>query len=430
MISVKKSITVKEYDTLVSENAPAFVQGERISQKAFNELTQLINESPDQDDNDHGIIFWQRGQKLQVRHYVGMIQTSDGTQVEILPKISGSFAPEQLRRIFLKMLREVGELPYKSGKNADLSLTKFPLLEIFIHDFLNTIDQVVKRGIRSDYVRQEDNQAFIKGKLLMNAQLKHNLIRRDRFYVEYDNFEVNRPENRLIKASLQKVLKVAKQLNNQRLARELLFAFGDVPQSTEYKQDLQKCSQDRGMHYYQDALHWCKLILNDLAPVPKAGERSFRSFLFPMPQLFERYVAKVLLKKLPDWQVHSQASHKKLMASEGWEKELFVIKPDLLLKKDDKTVIADTKWKLLDMADTKNKFNIHQGDLYQLFTYAKFYKSEKVILIYPKTDNFSEVLQAKYVAQNCKVVLIPFDLEADQISIDRIYETLTDTLTA
>jgi 5-methylcytosine-specific restriction enzyme subunit McrC len=46
------------------------------------------------------------------------------------------------------------------------------------------------------------------------------------------------------------------------------------------------------MHYYKASLDWCKLILNDESPVPTVGQKTFRSFLFPMPQIFERYVAK------------------------------------------------------------------------------------------------------------------------------------------
>jgi hypothetical protein len=114
MLDVKTLITVKEYDYLVCESAASHAQGVRLSRKAFDELSDLINESPDQEDNDHSTIFWQRGgQRLQVRHYVGIIQTSDSTQIEILPKISDSFEYDTLRQIFMRMLREVGEIPCK-----------------------------------------------------------------------------------------------------------------------------------------------------------------------------------------------------------------------------------------------------------------------------------------------------------------------------
>ena len=136
---MKTFITIKEYDYLVCESAASHAQGKRISRKAFDELSDLINESPDQENNDHSTIFWQRGQRLQVRHYVGIIQTSDDTKIEILPKISDGFEYDSLRQIFMRMLREVGEIPYKSGQYADLGTSNFPLLELFVYDFTEGI---------------------------------------------------------------------------------------------------------------------------------------------------------------------------------------------------------------------------------------------------------------------------------------------------
>lgn len=79
-----KLITVKEYDYLKSSSAKQSLVGEKISPLAFAELADLIAETPDNDDVEHGSIFWQRGERLQVRHYVGMVQTSDGTQIEVV----------------------------------------------------------------------------------------------------------------------------------------------------------------------------------------------------------------------------------------------------------------------------------------------------------------------------------------------------------
>ena len=410
-----KLIIIKEYDYLVAENAKPSLQGKRISVQAFDELTNLINNSPEQADNDHGSLFWQRGQRLQARHYVGFVRTCDGTQIEILPKIAELTDETKLRGILLKMLRRVGELPIKNGQSANLGIDQFPLLEVFIQDFLQSVDDLVKRGIRSDYVRLEDNLAYLKGKLLVANQIKHNSIRRDRFYVQYDSFEVDRPENRLIKSALTKVIKLSKTFKTQRLARELSFAFADVPFSTNCKQDFQNCSKDRGMHYYQTVLDWCRIILNDQSPVPKAGERSFRSFLFPMPVLFERYVAKVLQTQLTDWQVKTQVSGKQLLIDPVSDRQMFTIKPDIMLLRNNVIVIADTKWKLLNETDTKNNFGISQGDLYQLFTYASYYNSFKVVLIYPKTQAFTKAKAFKYKCKNCDLILIPYDLDSDFI---------------
>ncbi len=388
-----------------------------ISKEAFDELTDLIDNSATDDDNDYGSIFWQCGQRrLQARHYVGVIQTSDGTQVEILPKIADSYDDETLKKILLNMLREVGDLPDKKAQTASLETENFPLLEMFIRDFLECVDEIVKRGIRSDYIRQEDNLPFMKGKMLINQQIKYNLVRRERFYVEFDSFERNRPENRLIKSSLQKVLKMAREYRNQRLARELLFMFDDVPFSTEYKQDFQKCSKDRGMHYYQDSLNWCRLILEDKSPVPNKGEKTFRSFLFPMWKLFEKYVEIKLRQKLKaDFELEPQARDEHLCTD--LKNKMFLLKPDLLIKKSDKPLyVLDTKWKRISNTKSGDKnYGISQSDFYQMFAYGQKYLNGQghMALIYPKTDDFKESLNPFYFDDNGKLILwvVPFDLD-------------------
>jgi 5-methylcytosine-specific restriction enzyme subunit McrC len=432
MMNPEKHIIVKEYDYLVCGN-----QGKNsISPQAFDELTTLIEETPDNDDVDHGSIFWQRGKRLQIRHYIGVIQTSDGTQIEILPKIAKQHGAElseenilNLRGMVLKMLREVSDLPYKSAQQADLVTERFSLLEIFIRDFLNDVQQLVKRGIRSDYVRQTDNLPFLKGKLLMANQLKYNLIRRDRFYVEYDSFEPNRPENRLLKSALNKVLKLSREFTNQRLARELLFMFDEIPLSGNYRQDFQQCSKDSGMHYYQNSLMWCRLILNEESPVPQAGERLFRSFLFPMPILFERYVASLCQRNLQGWNVRRQIRSKNLLAiADNHQSQMFEIKPDLLFERNNQIIIADTKWKLIDTTGQTRNYGITQTDLYQLFTYAKYYDAKRVILIYPETDQFNNRIKFEYIennnripnAQNCILELWPMALAHNDGGIQKL----------
>ena len=54
----------------------------------------------------------------------------------------------------------------------------------------------------------------------------------------YEKFTKNRPENRLIKATLKKLQKVATDEKNKRDARELLLFFDGIQESMDYRQDL------------------------------------------------------------------------------------------------------------------------------------------------------------------------------------------------
>lgn len=420
-----KCVTLKEYDYLFCKSPQnKITENNVISEKAFDELTDLIENSASDDENDYDKIFRQYGKKIQVQQFVGVIQTPDGTQIEILPKIAETKktseeiekANDNLRRILIKMLIEVDYLPGRKVQTASLETENFPLLEMFIRDFLECVEVIVKRGIRSDYNRQEDNLPFMKGKLLINQQIKYNSVHRERFYVEFDSFEPNRPENRLIKSSLQKVLKMSGDYLNQRLARELLFMFDDVPFSTDYKQDFQKCSKDRGMHYYQDALTWSLLILEDKSPMPTAGEKTFRSFLFPMWSLFEKYVAIKLGQQLKaDFTLIPQAKEKHLCTHRS--KDMFGVEPDLLIKKDKVALhVLDAKWKLISNKKSDKNYGISQDDFYHMFTYGHKYLDGKgeMALIYPKTDEFSECLGPFDFDKGLILWVVPFDLDKDE----------------
>lgn len=430
-----KCVTLKEYDYLFCKSPQnKITENNVISEKAFDELTDLIENSASDDENDYDKIFRQYGKKIQVQQFVGVIQTPDGTQIEILPKIAETKktseeiekANDNLRRILIKMLIEVDYLPGRKVRTASLETENFPLLEMFIRDFLECVEVIVKRGIRSDYIRQEDNLPFMKGKLLINQQIKYNGIRKERFYVEFDSFERNRSENRLIKSSLQKVLKMTRVYLNQRLARELLFMFDDVPFSTDYKQDFQKCSKDRGMHYYQDALTWSRLILEDKSPMPTAGEKTFRSFLFPMWSLFESYVAIKLDQKLKaGYSLEIKASGEHLYLCEhinGKNRNMFSLEPDLLVKGNDETFVLDTKWKLISNTKSGDKnYGISQSDFYQMFAYGQKYLNGQgqMALIYPKTDEFSKCLEPFEFNEDrtpkLTLWVVPFDLDKDEL---------------
>ena len=429
-------ITIKEYDYL-TRNDNSGSTG--ISSRDFEYLVDLNSQQNPIEDTKSRSIFIRRDKQLQAQHHVGIIQCPDGMQIEILPKIwDGSTERiNDTRNIFLKMLRATGRLPSKVSRNADLLTDSAPLLEILIQDFLQEVDSLVKRGIRSDYIGVEDNLKFLKGKLLIGQQIRHNYIHRDRFYVNYDSFEPERPENRLIKSSLQKVLSMCTDMANQRLCRELLFIFTDISPSDNYAVDFQHCSKDRNMSYYQATLEWCKLILHDEAPIPQAGENSFRCLLFDMPKLFEEYVGIKLKDHLnKDWDIIFQ-SKKELLLEDQEKNKFFQLKPDFFIKnkKDTRTIIADAKWKRINTIKKtddsnvirfKSKFGILQSDLYQIFIYAFYYIKEehkKVIIIYPATECFKEPEEFNFIDKKCTLYILPFNLEDEDEKINNYLNT-------
>lgn len=335
---------------------------------------------------------------VQVTSYAGVIRAPNGYQIEVLPKLGKAISggAEEARRLLIDMLCCLHGFRHVQTERARLAAANMRLLDVFIAEFLSTVEHIVKRGLRGDYTCRQDNLHALRGKLLTAPHLRHNLFRADRFFTEHDEFSTNRPENRLIHTALRRSLALASSQANQRLARELTFAFADVPCSTEPRTDFQRVRLDRGMTYYVDALAWARLILEEESPLAGPKDHTAPSLLFPMEAVFEAFVAKHLARQLPPpLTLKTQARHHHLVRH--LEQDWFQLKPDLLIRdRDHDLIVLDTKWKLLDSsrANGTDKYGLSQADFYQLLAYDHSYLDGKgdVVLIYPKTDTFHQAL--------------------------------------
>jgi 5-methylcytosine-specific restriction enzyme subunit McrC len=394
-------ITIYEFDALVAEGPGVTVVqvAHAIPANVFAWLEVQCLRASEQKDSTWLRMTQRNGRHaVQVTSFVGVIRAPDGFQIEVLPKVGKVIGGDinEARDLLLDMLCCLPGFRHIQTGNAKLLAKHMPLLEIFIAEFLRAVEQVVKRGLHSDYHRHQDNLFALRGKLLVSHHLRQNLFRADRFFTEHDEFSTNRPENRLLHAALRRVLILSTSQANQKLARELDFAFADVPISTQLRVDFQQVRLDRGMRSYSDALDWARLILEDESPLTGNGRHSAPSLLFPMEAVFEAFVAKHLERQLVRPMVlKTQARSHHLVRH--LEKDWFRLKPDLLIRDTDQDLLVlDTKWKLLDglKANGKDKYGLSQSDFYQLQAYGQSYLDGRgdVVLIYPKTATFNQPL--------------------------------------
>ncbi|CAI8969342.1 5-methylcytosine-specific restriction enzyme subunit McrC [Pseudomonas sp. IT-232MI5] len=413
------SIQIFEFDTLVPKADGAF--GNTVPAKVFAWLEEQCL-TPDVLAPVWMKLTSRRGRRaIQFSNYVGVLCAPCGYQIEILPKIGRNTTVEDARKTLIEMLKCLRGFRHIKTSNADLQKEQMPLFEVFLQQFLGSAMDVVKRGVRSDYSTRQANLASLRGKLLIAAHLSQNVVRRDRFFTEYDEFIQDRAENRLIHAALRKALGMCKVPGNQRLARELCFVFADVPVCTDVAQDLKRIRLDRGMSYYEPALAWARLILQGDSPVTGAGKHNAPSMLFPMEAVFEAYVAKHLDAQVRQgFNLRTQTSKHHLVShkQQGW----FRLIPDLLIEQGGQTcMVLDTKWKLLDSAkgNSVEKYQLSQSDFYQLHAYAHLYLKSpgSVVLIYPWTESFTQPLPVFDFtsSKDLKLWVVPFCIKSRKL---------------
>ncbi|RUM69371.1 MAG: restriction endonuclease [Sulfurovum sp.] len=352
------------------------------------------------------------GKVLQAQNYVGVIQTKDGTTIEILPKIQ-EISIEESKKILIKMLKTLKKSPFKNFNMAHLKPDSMPLLEIFITMFLDELSMLIKKGIKSDYVTQEENLAYLKGKLQMKEQIARNSIHKERFFVAYDEYVSNRVENRLIKTTLQYLYKQSKTNSNKKRIREYLFVFDEVGVSHAVKSDFAKVKLGRQMKDYEQILIWVKTFLLEHSYSPYKGSDLAFALLFDMNLLFESYVGHYLKKngQKRKYDVSLQDKQHHLVYSE--QKGIYSLRPDIVI--DDGTAIADTKWKILSKEKTRQ--GIAGSDLYQMYAYGtKYNNCKKLYMIYPKDTQTTLPIYNYHEDKSLPLSILFFDLQSKTLT--------------
>ena len=415
------SITVREYARLTTTEVVATLDQHTVTASAFKYLCELSARF-----SRGGAALVQMEDRLSLRldNFVGVVETPCGTILEILPKhVDHHNDAQWARQLLRKMLLSALDLTTRDAGAANIELFKSPLTEWVIRRFLQSLDHLVKRGIRFDYLRVEEEQRFLRGQLDISRQMRQPPGRQHFFQIRHDVFLPDRPENRLLKSALDKVCQHTQEAGNWRLAHELASLLAEIPVSTQPASDFRAWSHSRLMAHYQSVRPWCELVLGEHMPLALKGSSHGMSLLFPMEKLFERYVAAGLRRALTaNTRLDTQVNGKSLCVHEG--KDFFQLRPDVMLTTGAQVWILDTKWKRLDEKRKKNddgngkaKYGLSQSDFYQLFAYGHKYLggAGDLVLIYPKTAEFGKALPVFKFSNQLNLWVVPFDLDTKEL---------------
>ena len=409
------SIVVREYARLTTSPLPESSLDEaQISQTAFDWLCSLaagFRRSGAQ-------LLQQEGRQwLRLDSHVGVLESPCGQVIEILPKHHDAGDCQQsARKLLCKLITSALELPSREVQQAGLQLFDTSLSEWAMRQFLLVLEYLLKRGLRFDYQRIEEEQRFLRGQLDVVKQMRQPPGRQHCFQIRHDVFLPDRPENRLLQSALMLVCKTAQDADNWRLAHELAGMLHDLPGSRDISADFHAWRNDRLMAHYQLVKPWCELILYRHMPQVVAGDFRGISLLFPMERLFEQYVARWLRQRLlPGAMLSTQSIRHSLCIHEG--QPMFQLKPDLLIEQGGKTWVLDTKWKRLDEGKRQDKYGLSQADFYQLFAYGQRYLQGQgdMALIFPAWRGFKQPLPVFKFDEHLRLHVLPFDLDNDTL---------------
>lgn len=336
---------------------------------------------------------------IQFTNYVGVIQAGNLT-IEVLPKtdrekttaanlvvdkldIDDSQQRQGWHDVLLKMLKECRLLQVSHVDYASLNLKSNSILEIYLELFLEQTQKLLHEGLVKKYKKTEGNTLAMKGQLLFSKNISHNLIHQERFYVRHTEYNRTNIYNQLLYKTLCLIAAISNNSSVTDKANRLLLDFPEMPDCKVTAATFEKLVFDRKTERYQEALLISKMLLLNYRPDITGGTENVIAIMFDMNELWEEFVYRRLVKSA-DEGVHISRQNRKPFwynTKDDFHKN---IRPDIVITKNGKTVILDTKWKII------NDNRPGDDDLKQMFVYNLLWNAEKSFLLYPGTHETCE----------------------------------------
>lgn len=355
---------------------------------------------------------------LKAGQTVGILSVP-GRTVEILPKIDRE--NDAVRKALIRMLAVALDVRIAAGELSALDTQRRDLLELLARLFADRLLAAVRRGLPRRYIAHEDDLPVLRGRLNVTRQVTHLAVRPDRLACRYDELSEDTPLNRVLKAAVTRLARLVRAPANVRSLAELAARFEAVSDSPHPLREAVRL--DRTNTAFHDLYRMACLFLDDKWQSTASGDADGFALLFPMNELFEKFVGRCLKRALAPGAVRLQPGgrHAITDADGGL---LFAIRPDAVFDAPDRTIVFDTKWKKLK--PDKEDLGVEQGDVYQMLAYSRAWGATRLILLYPwrkeTSDKDGPLRQWTVAHSNCALDIATVDVGAP----DKVVATLRD----
>ena len=344
--------------------------------------------------------FFHKDQTLKSNKYVGVIHFKDET-INLLPKIFYNAQSEHAPNVkainkhilwWLSYCRKLKFPNYLSGLNTE----KADFFEILIYLFSKYTRTLLNGSIYQKYTEVNRELSFVKGRIDVNTYINDNLTRgrTHKISCEFDAFIMDNDFNRAVKYVANLLLPVTKEQQSKRFLRDILFILDEVKNVTISADILKRMRFNPMFSDFETVRDYCVLFLENSVSFNYKSDLKLFAFLLPMEYVFEDFIFGFIDKEIHGVHAKSQLSNTYLDKNKH-----FNLKPDLYLSiNDKKSIIADTKYKIVYTDSNDAKKGISQSDLYQMVSYGIRFKVKEIVLYYPNT-----ITQTK--TQNSEIII-------------------------
>jgi 5-methylcytosine-specific restriction enzyme subunit McrC len=277
--------------------------------------------------------------------------------------------------------------------------------------YLNELTEILRKGIYKKYIRKQENELFLRGKLLISKQICNDLGKRPKFHCSYENLTYDNLENRIVLRAatlLVPLIRFNEEIRSSLncCCQQLKAEVSLVDVTAEDCNRVQFCKLNE---QYEPIIQLAKAILQYyfIRSVQAGASRGF-NFIVDMNHVYEDFITELVKELIEEdalfdnYVLDRQEEFNSLV-----EERRIVTKPDIILRRkdtDNYPIIIDAKYKKQD----------NNADYYQIIAYALAIPSSKACcLIYPSDENIDEspLTLRNYETYQRKIRIFPIQID-------------------
>ena len=293
----------------------------------------------------------------------------------------------------------------------------------------------IKRGLIRQYISREEALASPRWKLEIGESIKTQVIRKKQLVCNYDEFSVDAYPNRIIKTTMDLLLRGSISKARKKEIRKLMIFFDGISilDIHSINWDIQ---YDRNNQTYRMLIAVCRFVIKGLLQTTADGSTKIMDYADDqtMAKLYEKFILGYYQREHPELKAYSPQIA--WQVTDGYRTLLPTMQSDIVItnKAAKKTLIIDAKYYThnMQMKASYMTQTLHSGNLYQIFTYVKNWSAapDEVVsgmLLYAGTDDAIQPNNDYQMSGN-QISVKTLDMDCDFSKIAAQLDSIADRI--
>lgn len=258
------------------------------------------------------------------------------------------------------------------------------------------VSRQLKQGLYREYITRNETLSVMRGKLNMPESIRNKIQHKQKLACEFDDLSENNLYNQVLKTTIYYLLRDdGVHLERKAALKKTLCFFDGIALLEPKRIPWNRLHYQRNNQNYEMLMNVCYFILDGMLQTTEKGEYKMISFSDEhMAKLYEKFILEYYRRHHTYLTEVKAAQVKWNLTNETDEsiiKFLPVMQTDTMLRLDEMILIIDAKYYGQSLQQQFDKYTLHSGNMYQIFTYVKNQDKDNTgnvagLLLYAKTD--------------------------------------------